>query len=44
MTLFDTVEEKHHQCAMDNIYKSAEFFNAAYNQEKNYLLMVLQEN
>ena len=29
MAFFDTVEEKHHKCAMNNIYKSDAFFRAA---------------
>ena len=33
--IFDTVEGKYHQCAMDNIYKLDAFFKAAYNCEKN---------
>ena len=37
MALFYTVEEKHHQCTIDNIYNSATFFKAAYNQEKKFL-------
>ena len=32
MELFDTEAEKKYQCAMDNIYNSATFFKAAYNQ------------
>ena len=34
MEIFDTLEQKHHQCAMDNIYNSAAFFKVAYNYEK----------
>ena len=34
MFFFDTVEGKHHQRAMDNIYISGTFFKAAYNYEK----------
>ena len=34
MSLFDDVEEKQHQCAMDNIYKSEKKFKAYYNHEK----------
>ena len=26
MAFFDTVEGKHHQCSMDNLYNSATFF------------------
>ena len=33
--LFDTVERKHQQRAMDNIYNSSTFFKAAYNSGKN---------
>ena len=40
--LFDTVEGKHHQRTMDNIYNSAKVFKESYNREKNYRLMVLQ--
>ena len=29
------MERKHLQSAMDNLYKSAAFFKAAYNHEKN---------
>ena len=36
MALFDIVEGKHHQCEMDNIYNSDDFFKAASNNEKNY--------
>ena len=36
MTLFDTVEEKHHRCSMYNLYNSATFFKVAYNHEKKY--------
>ena len=32
--LFGTVEIKHHQCAMDDLYNSAAFFKVAYNHEK----------
>ena len=41
MDFFDTVDEKRHQCAMDNIYNSDDFLKAAYNNEKYYSLMVL---
>ena len=34
MFIFDTVDGKHHQRAMDNIYISGTFFKAAYNYEK----------
>ena len=37
MGLFDTVEDKHHQCAMDNLYNSAAFCQAAYNHDKKVL-------
>ena len=36
MDLFDTVEEKHHQCAIYNLCNSDNFFKAAYNHEKIY--------
>ena len=42
MALLDTVEGKHHQCKLDHIYKSANFFEAANNHEKKYLLLMLQ--
>ena len=32
--LFNTVEEKHHQCKMYNIYNSATLFKAEYNHLK----------
>ena len=35
MGFFDTVEGKHHQCTMYNLYNSAAFFKAMYNHEKN---------
>ena len=41
MALFDTVEEKHHKGAMDNLYNSADFFKVAYNHKKIYRLMML---
>ena len=34
MAFFDTVDEKNHQCAMDNLYNSDAFFKEAYNHEK----------
>ena len=34
MDLFDAIDGKHQQCAMDNIYNSAIFFKAAYNSGK----------
>ena len=37
MTLFDTVEGKHHQYAMDDLYKSVTYFEAVYNQERKVL-------
>ena len=37
MALFDSVEEDHHQCAMDNLYNSATFCRAAYNHENKVL-------
>ena len=36
MAFFDTVEEKHHQCAMDHLYNSDAFFKGAYNHGGNY--------
>ena len=35
MAFFDTVEGKHHQCAMDHLYNSDAFSKATYNHEKN---------
>ena len=37
MSLFDVLEEKHHQCAMDNLYNSASFCRAAYNHKQKVL-------
>ena len=37
MGLFDTVKDKHHQCAMDNLYNSAAFCKAAYNDKMKIL-------
>ena len=37
MAIFDTVEEKHHQCATDNIIHSAIFFKSAYNHERFFM-------
>ena len=37
MYLFDSLEEKHHQCAMDNLYNSASFCRAAVNHEHKVL-------
>ena len=34
VVFFDTVEGKHHQCAMYNLYNSDAFFMKAYNREK----------
>ena len=31
IAIFDTVEENHHQYAIDNIYNSDTFFKAEYN-------------
>ena len=42
MALFDIVEGGNHQLPMDDIYNLSAFFEAVYNQEKNYLLVVLQ--
>ena len=36
MDIFDTVEEKHHKCTMDNIYNLDAFFKSSYNHEENY--------
>ena len=36
MAFFNNVEGKHHQCAMDNTYKSDAFSKVLYNHEKNY--------
>ena len=36
MALIDNVEEKHHQCAIYNLYNSSTFFKAVYNNEKIY--------
>ena len=33
MALFDTVKDKFHHCAMDNLYNSAAFCRAAYNHK-----------
>ena len=38
MPLFDSVEGKHRQCAMENIYNLATFFRAAYNHNKKVLI------
>ena len=37
MVLFDSIEDDHHQCAMDNLYNSAAFCKAAYNHKKKVL-------
>ena len=37
MGLFDSIEDDHHQCAMDNLYNSAAFCKAAYNHKKKVL-------
>ena len=42
MAFFYTTEEKHHQCAMGNLFNLDAFYKAAYNHEKNYQLRVLQ--
>ena len=42
MEFFDTVEGKHYECAMDNIYNSDAFIKAAYNYEIEWWLMVLR--
>ena len=36
ITLSDTVQEKHHKCAMDDLYNSANFFKAEQNHEIKY--------
>ena len=33
MGLFDSIEDDHHQCAMDNLYNSAAFCKTAYNHK-----------
>ena len=43
LALIDYVEGKHHECAMDNIYNSAEFFKTAYNHEKTTGLWCYKE-
>ena len=35
MVFSDTVDGKHHQCAMDYLYNSDAFFKAAYNHKKH---------
>ena len=37
MALFDSLEDEHHQCAMDNLYNSATFCRAAHNHENKVL-------
>ena len=37
MALFDNVDGKSHQYAMGNLYNSAIFFKAAYNDEEKLL-------
>ena len=37
MSLFDTLEDEHHQCAMDNLYNSANFCRFAVNHPKKVL-------
>ena len=34
MVLFDTLPDRNHICAMDNLYNSATFFSQAYTHEK----------
>ena len=38
MSLFDSLEENYHQCAMDNLYNSVNFCKRAYNHEKKVLV------
>ena len=37
MGLFDSIEDKHHQFTMDNLYNSAAFCKAAYNHKKRVI-------
>ena len=37
MGLFDSIEDDHHQRAMDNLYNSAVFCKVAYNHKKKVL-------
>eukprot|EP00957_Ditylum_brightwellii_P041759 3162387-Ditylum_brightwellii.AAC.1 len=37
LCLFDSLEHEYHQCAVDNLYRSASFCGAAYNHEKKAL-------
>ena len=37
MSLFDSVKDEHHHCAMDNLYNSVSFCRAAYNHTKKVL-------
>jgi hypothetical protein len=37
MALFDSLENSHHQCFMDNLYNSVSFCRAAYNHPKKVL-------
>ena len=37
MALFDTLEDKHHQCSMDNLYNSVAFCRAAVNHKHKVL-------
>ena len=43
MAFFDTVEEKHHQCAMYNIYNLDSFYKEVYNHDKNTDLWCYEE-
>ena len=38
MTLFDTLPDRNHICAMDNLYNSATFFRQAYTHEKRVMV------
>ena len=37
MVLFDSIEDNHHQCAMNDLYNSVAFCKAAYNHKKKVL-------
>ena len=43
MALFGNIEEKHHQCTIENIFNSASFFKAVYNREKITALWCYKE-
>ena len=38
MTLFDSVEDDHHVCDMDNLYNSVTFFKRAWNHKRKLKL------